>query len=151
MNLGIGPREEWVGGEFDFRLGCSTVCFREEFALRLSTFLSAFGFVDVSFVCLAGFLVLMVSRVRPSCSRSCLRLRPYSVSLGHARTNTTGIVRLTFQRILLYYVTVKNKQVAYSSPLGESWKEVVMAVAKNVLTLLTRMSCYLTAPEKKES
>jgi hypothetical protein len=52
-------------------------------------------------------------------------------------TNTTGIFRLTFQRMLFYNVTDKNKQVAYPLPLGESWKEGVMAVAKNVFTLPT--------------
>jgi hypothetical protein len=52
-------------------------------------------------------------------------------------TNKTGIFRLAFQRVLFYNVTNKNKQVAYPLPLDESWKEGVMAVAKNVFTLPT--------------
>ena len=36
-------------------------------------------------------------------------------------TNTTGIFRLTFQQILFYDMTDKNKQVAYRLPLGASY------------------------------
>ena len=67
MNLGIGPREEWVGGEFDFRLGGSTIvsencvridCRRLLFCSDSSTYL----------LCLLLVLCSVGSRVRPSSS-----------------------------------------------------------------------------------
>jgi hypothetical protein len=50
-------------------------------------------------------------------------------------TNVTGIFRLIFQRATFYIKTDKNKQVSYPMPLGDSWKEGVMDVAKNVFCL----------------
>ncbi|KAI2490129.1 hypothetical protein MHU86_24458 [Fragilaria crotonensis] len=47
-------------------------------------------------------------------------------------TNTTGIFRLTFQQKKFYIVTDKNTQVPYPVPLDGSWKDRVLAVAKNV-------------------
>jgi hypothetical protein len=47
-------------------------------------------------------------------------------------TNTTGIFWLTFQQTMFYIVTDKNTQVPYPVPLDGSWKDRVLAVAKNV-------------------
>ena len=67
MNLGIGPREEWVGGEFDFYLGGLTivseksvrcVCRRILFCSVLSPYL----------LCVRLVLCSVGSRVRPSSS-----------------------------------------------------------------------------------
>ncbi|KAI2497996.1 hypothetical protein MHU86_16494 [Fragilaria crotonensis] len=62
--------------------------------------------------------------------------------LHYDGTNTTGIFRLIFQRTTFYNVTDKIKQVCYPSPHGDSWKEGVMDVTKNVFWLpVTRSTC----------
>ena len=86
MNVGIGPREEWVSGEFAFCLGgfgstfvgIMCVAFRRRICVRSvsSTYLLSFllGSFPVEFPCAAIGL----------CPRLVLRQRPCFVGLGRA-------------------------------------------------------------------
>ena len=48
-------------------------------------------------------------------------------------TNTTGVFQLSYQKRKYYYVTDPNVQVQYPKPLDRSWKEAMLAAAKDVL------------------
>ncbi|KAI2492110.1 hypothetical protein MHU86_22446 [Fragilaria crotonensis] len=50
-------------------------------------------------------------------------------------SNTTGVFHVRYRHQQFYYFTEETKQILYPSPLNRAWKERVLEVASNVLTI----------------
>lgn len=55
-------------------------------------------------------------------------------------TNETGVFRIKFQNVLYYMVTAPYEQTEYPCPLDIKWKEGVVSMAANVLSIIRTRS-----------
>ena len=63
-------------------------------------------------------------------------------------SNQTGVFHVRYRHQQFYYFTDETKQAIYPSPLNQAWKERVLEVAANVLTVpSTRARPHITGVE----
>ncbi len=58
-----------------------------------------------------------------------------SVMTSFDGSNQSGVFRVTYHHQHFYYLTQKTRQAVYPSPLNRAWRDRVLKVAANVLTI----------------